>query len=172
MRCLSHNRDYTGNAGDLKFNKNSVSEFWILTEILRWVLFSLSEYLTLNMSRSFANISRCLFLFKRYKNWQIYVAKLSWDQCPWLGSSQVMTCSAEAPEIVGQSLVVEVPPVWPMGSLHHACPHSALTLSTFRHWFNPSFQSFSTPGSNFCFSVLLMPSLNQAALLCHWNAAK
>lgn len=45
------------------------------TEILRWVLFSLSRYLTLNMSTSFANISRCLFLLKRYKNWQICVAK-------------------------------------------------------------------------------------------------
>lgn len=85
---------------------------------------------------------------------------------------QERTTLAEVPEVMRLALAVEVHSAWPTGSLHHSCPDSALTLSTIWHWFNPSFHVFSTPGTNFCFSSLLVPSLNQPALFWHWNAAK
>lgn len=88
------------------------------------------------------------------------------------GDRQSRTSPAETPEVMGLALAMEVHPAWPTNSLHHSCPHSALTLSTFWHWFNPSFQTFSTSDPNFFYSFLLMPSLNQAALFWHWNAAK
>lgn len=49
------------------------------------------------------------------------------------GGRQGRTFLAEVPEIMELALAVEVHPFWPMGSLHHSCPHSALTLSTFWH---------------------------------------
>lgn len=88
------------------------------------------------------------------------------------GGRQGRTFLAEVPEIMELALAVEVHPAWPMDSLHHSCPHSALTLSLIWHWFNSSFQVFSTPGINCCFSLPLMPSLNQTALFWHWSAAK
>lgn len=67
---------------------------------------------------------------------------------------QGRTFLAGVPQIMALALAGEIHPVWPMGSLHHSCPHSALTLSTFWHWFNPSFQVFSTSlALIFCFSL-------------------
>lgn len=73
------------------------------------------------------------FPTKKRKNCQVYVTKTNLGIKLPAGGRQGRTFLAEVPEIMELALAVEVHPAWPMDSLHHSCPHSALTLSLIWH---------------------------------------
>lgn len=73
------------------------------------------------------------------------------------GGRKGRTFLPEVSEIMELALAVEAHPAWPMGSLHHSCNLSVLTMSTFGHWFNLSFRVFSAPGIKFASLFPLCP---------------
>lgn len=83
---------------------------------------------------SFVSIFNCLsFLEKKPQKFSGLGYKNNLGIMSPARGRQGRTFLAGVPQIMALALAGEVHPVWPMGSLHHSCPHSALTLSTFWH---------------------------------------